>query len=282
MHSASTSKSISTPRSSRTGTREPREAALREPRRSERRSLLALLEAARRAPSSRSARSPRRTRRLVRKIAAQGHEIACHGDRHESVYALTPAEFRADIRRAKRRLEDLRRPVIGYRAPNFSIGPCQSWAYEILMEEGLPLRLEHLSDPPRPLRPAERAAIPVRHLPQRPGLADGVSDRHRARAGDQFADRRRRLLPPVAVRADPPRHSAREHARAAAGDVLFPPVGARSRTAAPADVVAAPVPPLRRPRDRGVKLSRCCSRSSASAPRARCSNAAKSSQQCRE
>jgi polysaccharide deacetylase family protein (PEP-CTERM system associated) len=75
--------------------------------------------------------------RLVRKIAAQGHEIACHGDRHESVYALSPEEFRSDIRRAKRRLEDLvADSVIGYRAPNFSIGPCQSWAYEILMEEG--------------------------------------------------------------------------------------------------------------------------------------------------
>jgi polysaccharide deacetylase family protein (PEP-CTERM system associated) len=74
---------------------------------------------------------------LVRKIAAQGHEIACHGDRHESVYALSPAEFRQDIRCAKQRLENLvADSVIGYRAPNFSIGPRQSWAYEILMEEG--------------------------------------------------------------------------------------------------------------------------------------------------
>jgi polysaccharide deacetylase family protein (PEP-CTERM system associated) len=74
---------------------------------------------------------------LVRKIAAHGHEIACHGDRHDSVCRLTPDEFRLDIRRAKQRLEDLvGTSVIGYRAPNFSIGPRQSWAYEILMEEG--------------------------------------------------------------------------------------------------------------------------------------------------
>jgi polysaccharide deacetylase family protein (PEP-CTERM system associated) len=74
---------------------------------------------------------------LVRKIAAQGHEIASHGDRHECVYELSPEEFRLDIRRAKQRLEDLvGTQVIGYRAPNFSIGPRQSWAYEILMEEG--------------------------------------------------------------------------------------------------------------------------------------------------
>jgi len=74
---------------------------------------------------------------VVRRIAMQGHEIACHGDRHDAVHAMSPSEFRADIRRAKRRLEDLvGTPVVGYRAPNFSIGPRQSWAYPILMEEG--------------------------------------------------------------------------------------------------------------------------------------------------
>jgi len=74
---------------------------------------------------------------LIRRIAGLGHEIACHGDRHECVFRLTPDEFRADIRRAKRRLEDITHAeVIGYRAPNFSIGPRQQWAYGILMEEG--------------------------------------------------------------------------------------------------------------------------------------------------
>jgi polysaccharide deacetylase family protein (PEP-CTERM system associated) len=74
---------------------------------------------------------------VVRRIAAQGHEIACHGDRHECVFRMTPSEFRADIRRAKQRLEDLTGdPVLGYRAPNFSIGPRQAWAYPILLEEG--------------------------------------------------------------------------------------------------------------------------------------------------
>lgn len=74
---------------------------------------------------------------VVRAIAALGHEVACHGDRHECVYNMTPEQFRADIRRARQRLEDLAgTPVIGYRAPNFSIGPDQRWAYSILMEEG--------------------------------------------------------------------------------------------------------------------------------------------------
>jgi peptidoglycan/xylan/chitin deacetylase (PgdA/CDA1 family) len=44
---------------------------------------------------------------VVRRIAADRHEIACHSDRHENVYRQNPREFRADVRCAKARLEDL-------------------------------------------------------------------------------------------------------------------------------------------------------------------------------
>jgi polysaccharide deacetylase family protein (PEP-CTERM system associated) len=75
--------------------------------------------------------------RLMRTLAAEQHEIACHGDRHQDVHQQTPGEFRADIRRAKEQIEAVvGQPVIGYRAPNFSIGRAQSWAYAILGEEG--------------------------------------------------------------------------------------------------------------------------------------------------
>lgn len=74
---------------------------------------------------------------MVRTIAAEGHEVGCHSDRHENVNLQAPREFRADARQAKARIEDiLGEAVIGYRAPNFSIGPAQSWAYKILLEEG--------------------------------------------------------------------------------------------------------------------------------------------------
>ena len=74
---------------------------------------------------------------LVRKIAGEKHEIACHGDAHELVSRQTPPEFRADVRRAKVLLEDITgESVVGYRAPNFSIARAQAWAYEILMTEG--------------------------------------------------------------------------------------------------------------------------------------------------
>jgi polysaccharide deacetylase family protein (PEP-CTERM system associated) len=75
---------------------------------------------------------------LLRRLAAERHEIACHGDRHDNVWKQTPHEFREDIRRAKRSIEDAAgQAVIGYRAPNFSIRRAQQpWAYPILLEEG--------------------------------------------------------------------------------------------------------------------------------------------------
>jgi polysaccharide deacetylase family protein (PEP-CTERM system associated) len=74
---------------------------------------------------------------MVRRIAAAGHEIGCHSDRHESVNVQTEAAFRADTRRAKARVEDaLGQAITGYRAPNFSIGRPQAWAYQVLLEEG--------------------------------------------------------------------------------------------------------------------------------------------------
>jgi len=73
----------------------------------------------------------------VRRIAAEGHEVACHSDRHVDVYRQSPSEFRDDIRTAKKRIEDvIGQPVIGYRAPNFSIKKGQIWAFQTLLEEG--------------------------------------------------------------------------------------------------------------------------------------------------
>ena len=75
--------------------------------------------------------------RLVKEIAACGHEIASHGFAHQLLPRLTPEEFRADIRRAKDVLSGLSgHPVTGYRAPSFSIVRKTLWAFDILAEEG--------------------------------------------------------------------------------------------------------------------------------------------------
>ncbi len=98
---------------------------------------------------------------IVKKIAAAGSEVACHGYHHELVSRLTPEQFRSDIRRAKALLEDLTgQGVIGYRAPSFSIGRAQAWAYDILLEEGFrydssvyPILHDLYGDPSAPRHP---------------------------------------------------------------------------------------------------------------------------------
>ena len=74
---------------------------------------------------------------LVQRIAAQGHEVASHGYNHRLVYDLTPEAFRTDVRRSKDLLESaIARPVLGYRAPSYSLTPRSLWAIDILIEEG--------------------------------------------------------------------------------------------------------------------------------------------------
>lgn len=74
---------------------------------------------------------------LVREIQRRGHEIACHGYGHQLVYRLTPQEFRADVSRAKKLLEDICGVrVRGYRAPSYSITAKSLWALDTLLEEG--------------------------------------------------------------------------------------------------------------------------------------------------
>ena len=74
---------------------------------------------------------------LIRTIARAGHEIASHGWDHKRVTTLSPAQFRDSIRRSKQLLEEIAGvPVVGFRAPNFSIVHGREWALDILIEEG--------------------------------------------------------------------------------------------------------------------------------------------------
>jgi polysaccharide deacetylase family protein (PEP-CTERM system associated) len=71
---------------------------------------------------------------LVKRLAADGHEIATHGYAHQMVYTQTPAEFEADLAHSIAVLSDLSgQPILGYRAPTYSIIEDSFWAFEILM-----------------------------------------------------------------------------------------------------------------------------------------------------
>ncbi len=101
---------------------------------------------------------------VVRRIVAGGHELASHGWDHTRADAQHPAEFRVDIGRARRLLEDVGGvKVTGYRAATFSIGARNPWAFQVLESEGYrysssvnPIRhdLYGMPDAPRtPYRP---------------------------------------------------------------------------------------------------------------------------------
>jgi polysaccharide deacetylase family protein (PEP-CTERM system associated) len=74
---------------------------------------------------------------LIRTIARAGHEIASHGWDHVRVTQQTPLQFRESVTRTKAVLEEISgAPVLGFRAPSFSIVPGREWALDILIEEG--------------------------------------------------------------------------------------------------------------------------------------------------
>lgn len=74
---------------------------------------------------------------LIKAIADAGHEVGCHGMDHRRIFTMTPEEFYADIERAKTLLEDAgNAPVIGYRAPSFSMNSDTWKYYELLADAG--------------------------------------------------------------------------------------------------------------------------------------------------
>lgn len=74
---------------------------------------------------------------LIRRIVQDGHELASHGFQHIRADLQSRGEFRDDVRATKKLLEDLGGVAVrGYRAPTFSIGARNWWAFDVLAEEG--------------------------------------------------------------------------------------------------------------------------------------------------
>ena len=95
---------------------------------------------------------------LVRRIVDAGHELASHGYGHQRVSELGREAFAADVLGARRLLEDISgTAVIGYRAPSFSIGSGNLWAFDALAAAGYrysssvyPIRHDHYGMPDSP------------------------------------------------------------------------------------------------------------------------------------
>jgi polysaccharide deacetylase family protein (PEP-CTERM system associated) len=74
---------------------------------------------------------------LLRRVADLGHEIASHGYQHVRVCDQNENEFRQDVVRTKKLLEDISGvSVVGYRAASFSIATTNNWARDVLAETG--------------------------------------------------------------------------------------------------------------------------------------------------
>jgi polysaccharide deacetylase family protein (PEP-CTERM system associated) len=74
---------------------------------------------------------------MVRRIVDAGHELASHGHNHLRASDQAPSEFFTDVSLSKTILEDVGgAPVLGYRAPSFSIGAGNLWAFDCLSEAG--------------------------------------------------------------------------------------------------------------------------------------------------
>ena len=74
---------------------------------------------------------------LIRECQRRGHELASHGYAHQAIYLNGVEHFRPDVKRGEEILEDiLGAPVLGYRAPTYSITRSTLWALTVLKELG--------------------------------------------------------------------------------------------------------------------------------------------------
>lgn len=95
---------------------------------------------------------------LVRSIVDNHHEIASHGYDHLRASEQNETAFYEDVRRAKLLLEDISGQVVmGYRAPSFSIGAGNLWAFDCLERAGYrysssvyPIKHDHYGMPDSP------------------------------------------------------------------------------------------------------------------------------------
>ena len=75
---------------------------------------------------------------VIRKIQQYGHEVGCHSNIHTWLNKMTEVECREDTHKAVDSLEQcVGEKVKSYRAPAFSIGEKNKWAFEVLAENGI-------------------------------------------------------------------------------------------------------------------------------------------------
>ena len=98
---------------------------------------------------------------LIKSIAENGHEVACHGMSHKLIYVQGREQFKTEARDSKARLEEITGDAVnGYRAASFSITRASLWALDDLAELGFtydssifPVRHDRYGIPGAPRQP---------------------------------------------------------------------------------------------------------------------------------
>ena len=98
---------------------------------------------------------------LVASLVDEGHEVQAHGYSHRPLSAMSRAELRDELERAKKTVEDAAgTPVTAFRAQDFSISASNLWAFETLADVGFeidssifPMRTRHYGIAGWPLEP---------------------------------------------------------------------------------------------------------------------------------
>ena len=82
----------------------------------------------------------RRHPELIAEIARRGHEVGSHSDSHGLVHALDRDTFAADLDRSLAAIRAATgKDVKAFRAPGFSIGRTETWAFDVLASRGIEL-----------------------------------------------------------------------------------------------------------------------------------------------
>lgn len=75
---------------------------------------------------------------LVRRMLDDGHELGSHGMRHEPLWGRTPEAFTAELEEFRGVVTNALGafPVLGFRAPTFSLDRSTAWALDVLRAQG--------------------------------------------------------------------------------------------------------------------------------------------------
>lgn len=74
---------------------------------------------------------------VIKRIVAEGHELASHGLEHQRATTMSQEAFYADVSESKKILEDVSGTAVkGYRAPSFSVNDSNTWVYSVIKELG--------------------------------------------------------------------------------------------------------------------------------------------------